>query len=521
MLIIFMRKIQLKERIMNMLRLQKKLKSAGIISALTAIFMIIVWSATACQPTPKEAIVQNKGDDDLKNAIAQTAAPTAEITQPEQAAATATEEPKIIVQDVSSNASNTVTVDINAEVINRQPQNIPVAKIASAPYTNEELLHMIDVFFGNAELFTRDMTKEDYDRFILEKQFQMTDKDELQAYADIREITDLSVAKRKLEEVIERLKGERSKAPDERKPTDIETAMNSKLGLNHLVKTREGFWGSVDGNIMTAFNDGLHYYISRDLAGPQYIEPERDDEEFLNAKQIAIDMVAQMGIDNVVFADAYLQEDVVATDSGPQKNGRVYYVFCFDTAIGNSVMDNTGTFTVAPALVDMSGKDGFEDVPAPHYDKIIPYDSLQVWVEGDKVVQFSHRYPIEVTQIINDNVDIAIDYTQATELAKKFAYTAYIDPYGLTAEIKLDISRIELVLLRIKEKDTRDDIVVPVWNFCGTYRFKHSDGDYVDPDTDEDGWAVREGVKEFADVLITVNALDGTIVNTAQGYWRY
>ena len=495
---------------------RRKSKPAGYIFALAAIFIITGCLAAACQPTPKQAIVQNKGDDDLKNAIAQTAEPTAEMTQ--QPAATATAEPKIIVRDVSSNASNTVILDIDAEVINRQPQNIPVAKIVSAPYTDEEWLHMVDVFFGNTELFTRDMTKEDYDLFILEKQFQMNNEEELKAYADIREIKDLSVAKSNLEKVIERLKGERSDAPDERIPTDIETARNSDWGLNLLVKTREGFLGNVNGTLMTAFNDGLSYYRSRDWASPQYIEPDRGDEEFLNAKQTAVDMVAQMGIDNVAFTDAYVQDDVAFTDSGPQRNGRVYYVFCFDTIIGNSVMDSTKAFTVAPALVDMSGKDGFENVEAPHYDKMIPYDRLEVWVEGDTVVQFGHRYPVEVTQIINDNVDIAIDYTQAIELAKQFAYTAYIDPYGFTAETKLDISRIELALIRIKEKDTRDDIVVPVWNFCGTYRFKHSDSEYVDPETDEDGWAVREGIKEFADVLITINALDGTVVNTFMGY---
>jgi hypothetical protein len=167
----------------------------------------------------------------------------------------------------------------------------------------------------------------------------------------------------------------------------------------------------------------------------------------------------------------------------------------------------------------MSGKDGYEDVPEAQYDKVLSYSRLEVWVEGDKIVQFKHHSPIEVTQVVNDNVEIAIDYAQAVELAKQYAYTAYIDPYQLSVAFKLDINRIELVLIRIKEKDTGNDIVVPVWNFCGEYRFKRNpDEDYQDPYLDEEGWAVREGIEEFADVLITVNALDGTIVNTSQGY---
>jgi hypothetical protein len=504
--------------VMNIPR--KKSKPAVTVLALIAILIVIGCLAAACQPTPKEAIVQNKGDDDLKNAIAQTAEPTEQISQTEQPAATATAEPKIIVRDVSSNASNTVTVDIDAEVINRQPQNIPVAKIVPSSYTQEEWLHMVDVFFGNKELYTSKMTKEDYDQYIVKLRYRLTNDEELlkSDYADAGGITDIADIRAHYQEHLEKVIEKREDAPDERQRTDYETAVNSGGGLDVLVKTREGFWGNVRSSFMTAFNDGDYYYRSRDWCMPEYISPDYSDTDFLEAKQKAINIVAEMGIDNYVFSDAYFQEDHAHTSDGMQWYGTKYFVFCFDAIIGNSAMDATKAFTVAPSLVDMSGKDGFEDVEAPHYDKMIPYDRLEVWVEGDKVVQFSHRYPIEVTQIINDNVDIAIDYTQAIELAKKFAYTAYIDPRGFNVQAKLDISRIELALIRIKEKDTRDDIVVPVWNFCGTYRFKHSDSEYVDPETDEDGWAVREGIKEFADVLITINALDGTIVNTARGY---
>ena len=84
---------------------------------------------------------------------------------------------------------------------------------------------------------------------------------------------------------------------------------------------------------------------------------------------------------------------------------------------------------------------------------------------------------------------------------------------------KLDINRIELVLIRIKEKDTRDDIVVPVWSFCGSYSRK------VNPENknslaraDENGWLTDEGVEGSGDVLITINALDGTVIDLSHGY---
>lgn len=486
------------------------------------VFPIMIMTAaalifSACQPTPKKLVVQNKADDDLKNAIEQTAAPTEQIN--EQAQPTETVKPQIIVQDTSSNASNTVTVEIDAEVINNQPDNIPVAKIKPSSYTKDEILHMIEVFFGNTELYSRKSTKEDYDYSILQKQYQMNDSEQLQAYADIREITDLSVAKENIQAAIDRAIESRSNAPEEREIIDFDTAINSDRGLNLFVKTREGFLGNVRATIMTAFNDDNNYYMSRSLEDFEYIDSEYDNQEFLDAKQMAVNMVADMKIGNVLFGDAYIAKDFFSTDSGPYWNGREYYVFCFDTMIGGSVVDNTRTWVTPPALVDMSGKDGYEDVPAPHYDKVIQYDRLEVWVEGDKIVQFKHRYPIEVTEIVNDNVAIAVDYPEAIELAKQFAYAAFIDPRGNSVESKLDIYKIELVLVRIKEKDTGNDIVVPVWNFCGAWLRKVNPEHEIEISfADENGWLTTRGVEGASDVLITVNALDGSIIDMFNGY---
>ena len=104
-------------------------------------------------PRREELIVQNKGDDDLQNAIEQTATPTEQINEPVQP--TETVKPQIIVEDISSNASNTVTVEINAEVINNQPDNIPVVKIAPKEFTEDEVKQMVQAFFGNTELYSR------------------------------------------------------------------------------------------------------------------------------------------------------------------------------------------------------------------------------------------------------------------------------------------------------------------------------------------------------------------------------
>jgi hypothetical protein len=504
-----------------MIKPQKESKSREFRIILLTIIMIIGCFTTACQPTPEGLIVQNKADDDLKNAIEQTAVPTEQPSEQVQPAETA--KPQIIVEDISSNASNTVHVNINAEVINNQPENISVAKITPKEFTEDEIKQMMQAFFGNTQLYSGDYTKEDYDEWILSKQLELNDEEKLKVYADDRNIEDLSEARNKLQEVIERLKRERQDAPDERAEADF-SELYSEHGFDLLIDTGKGFMGNVkagkDSALLTAFNDDNNYYMQRSLSHLEHIDSGCVENEFVNAKQMAIMLIEDMGIDGVAFGDAYISKDYTFSNNDePHWNGREYYVFCFDAVVGGSVIDGNKSWVTPPALEDMSGKDGYEDVAPVHYDKMIPYERMEVWVEGDEIVQFKHRYPIEVTEIVNDNVAIAIDYPEAIEFAKQFAYTAFIDPRENFLECKLDINRIELVLVRIKEKDTRGDIVVPVWSFCGSYSRK------VNPKNkntlaiaDENGWITDQGIEGFGDVLITINALDGTVIDLVHGY---
>ena len=56
---------------------------------------------------------------------------------------------------------------------------------------------------------------------------------------------------------------------------------------------------------------------------------------------MAIQLVADMGINGVIFGDAYTSKDYTFSDNDgmPHWNGREYYVFCFDAIVGGSVMD--------------------------------------------------------------------------------------------------------------------------------------------------------------------------------------
>ena len=187
------------------------------------------------------------------------------------------------MEDVSSNASNTVTVEINAEVINNQPDNIPVVKIAPKEFTEDEVKQMVQSFFGNMQLYSREYTKEDYDSWILSKQLELNDEDKLKKYASDRNIADLGKARNQLQETIERLKRERQDAPDIRDEADY-SDLYSEHGLNLLADTGKGFLGNVKAGknsvLLTAFNDDNNYFMSRSLSHLEHIDAQYNENEF-------------------------------------------------------------------------------------------------------------------------------------------------------------------------------------------------------------------------------------------------
>ena len=474
-----------------------------------ALLIIIMILMSACQPTPEGLIVQNKADDDLQEAIAQTATPIPDdvnasdgnvISETASAIqhATRSKEPIDYIEDKSSNASNTVTVEIDADVINSQPDNIPVAKIAPKELTEDEVKQMVQAFFGNSQLYSRDLTKEDYDEWILSKQLELNDEEKLKVYAADRNIEDLSEARNQIQEAIDRMKRERQSASDSRVTADY-SELYSEHGFDLFIDTRRGFLGNVlaskDRVIITAFNDDNSYYLERDYISDTSIDLNSTDSQFQEAKQMANDLISEINVDSVL-GDVYLVDDYDYI-GGPN---RQFYVFCFEMVINKTSIEHV-----------------LESGALTYYEYEIPreHTRLEVWIEDDQFVQLRYRMPMDITEVLNDNVAISIDYNQAIEFAKKYAYVNYVDTYGNFSEAKLNVTKIELIMVRTKEKENGDYIIVPAWNFSGTLSRKWKE---QRSDADENGWSTIKGTYGYGDSLIVINALDGTTISLEHGY---
>lgn len=147
-------KSNLKERVLQMLKPQKKLKSAGIVSVLTAIIMIIGCFTTACQPKPDNTVEYDNSDNSpaaAQNNEEQAPEEGTPSSEPE-ADFTQYEAPETFAKTYEKN-SLLITVNAQVEV----PEVPKLYKVKLTPYElDQEFADMfLDYFIGDAPMYMR------------------------------------------------------------------------------------------------------------------------------------------------------------------------------------------------------------------------------------------------------------------------------------------------------------------------------------------------------------------------------
>ena len=86
-----------------------------------------------------------------------------------------------------------------------------------------------------------------------------------------------------------------------------------------------------------------------------------------------------------------------------------------------------------------------------------------------------------------------------------------VDQYnGFDTRMDVDITKVSLSLMRIRDKGSLQGTIVPVWDFWGT-------SDWYDAEPNAYGYQEKGMNYEFQPML-TLNAVDGTVVNRQLGY---
>jgi hypothetical protein len=146
-------------------------------------------------------------------------------------------------------------------------------------------------------------------------------------------------------------------------------------------------------------------------------------------------------------------------------------------------------------------------IEGEEYGKEWTYESAYIAVDDKGIADFSWEGPLEVKEVMTDNTKILpwpdIESVFKKMMVVKNAEYESIDGYS---SVSFDIKHASLSLQRVMERDSfTTGLLVPAWNFYGTTTY-----------------AEKEGRSEVIDSgfkpLISINAIDGSVVDVDKGY---
>ncbi|MBR3037458.1 MAG: hypothetical protein IKI52_02025, partial [Clostridia bacterium] len=144
------------------------------------------------------------------------------------------------------------------------------------------------------------------------------------------------------------------------------------------------------------------------------------------------------------------------------------------------------------------------------------YENMSFWMTRDGIVNFEWHAPVKVCDTVVENATL-LPFEKIMErylwiVNTKFAADINLKnpdlKYGATTKNRYDIDRIELTLQRIQEPNEWDSaLFVPVWNFYG-----------VNTRTEVEDYEEYEIVEYCCNCMISINAIDGSIIDRNKGY---
>ena len=558
-------KNNIRKRVMNMINPQRKLKSAGFISLLTAAVLIIGCFTTACRPTPDTPVVVNKNDGKLEEMIGQEN-PAAETEQKETEIS--------LVEKVFKCKDDKVTVNINAQV--ELPSSVyPVVKIAPKDITVDFVKGAVEVLMEGKAVFepVNQATKAEIQEEITKLQATLADPENSNSDGlksgdpkAVAEVTEM------FKQRIEIYKSMLQNAPEsvERRPAVIEfkpykyyadqaryqenktqwQASNDPEAKQLLDKYENkqkmvleadldnGYKGTItaenyssDGLCSNKFTfrkttelyGGDDVELNLRMASGEYqqnaVETTLSTEQ---AHQMAYDLMNRLNIDDMVITHTFINT-----------SSNMYPI----NAMGEPMIDeSTGKAVRVPEdeikrlgyhlylqreYNGIAAKDSVIDAPmleeayGPTYMK----ERIEITISGDEITLFLWESPSQIVEVENQNVQMLTLDEAVNKFEKQMSLeynmhklSRYSPDNPDYDEIisrmeygRVDITEIELCMIRIPIKNQIGIYrMIPAWKFYGDegVSFKDSDAGFINQ-------LGNNGLTTYQ----VINAVDGSIIN--------
>lgn len=407
-----------------------------------------------------------------------------------------------------------VTVHADATVTLPQASAIPTATVQRRFFTQEEADRLREAFTKGNPFYEDQITKQDLQP-TLERYYAME-------RGDIPIELDRGNTREVLEDYIENMKAAIEKAPDEsdRVPADTTLRPDPRGTFDEKLIG----WSEVDGNQVY-----IHIYNDSDFGITTLAIAYREGYGYTNGcYSVDYDDVEVPPELSMTEADAIAMGDALMTSLGQESmvcqqikpvvyssgdEGKYYSTFHGEPSVLDSGYEMHYVRTVNGFPIAYTGRGG-SSTPDNEDIECWAYEEMTVYAAKDGIVYFYWMNPY--TEPVVQTPDTALmDFGDIQDIfAKMIMVTneelkAQNTASGFVCQRNMDVYDVQLHLMRIRDKyNTTEGTLVPVWDFYGNNKLQAVDRSYSK-------YVYEDGYDE---IVLTVNAVDGTIIDRDLGY---
>jgi len=396
-----------------------------------------------------------------------------------------------------------VQVYANAEIVVPEIDKLPIARVAWRSFTEQDVEQAYEAFMKESmPVEEGGIWPKFYYQRILDGLLEQKRLGRLDKYETMDDLDD----------AIREVEAQVAAAPEEVTPFTPDMSFDEN-GIARILS----LWDNNDASdlMVNNFSDGRGddvYYLrdmfnrtefARQIAagdGPTSIytlvaaqeatvnPPKVSAQEALaTAKQAITDL----GLEDFVYAGNRLAPLFDRLDSESDSIDSSAYEFFFVRQVNGVGMTYTNDVSALAPSTDASGSMPWM------------YERVRIFVDDDGIYACIWAGPSSVTEILDSDADLLpfeeIAYLFEDTITQKFA-----EHFGETVEkIEVHINRVQLGLARVTEDGNKDGgLLIPVWDFFGWY---------------DEGHGYPMGLDGY-ESLLTINAIDGSIVDRSRGY---
>ena len=457
------------------------------------LIIVMALSITACQETPEEVIVVKK---DMERMIeqAQTMPDTSENGQ---SLKDKTHADNSVSYELSE---DNVSIKVDAPVTIPGGTQMSIVRVTPGDFTQEQVSAIWNTLIVNTEMFSTsdEMTKSEIESAIISAK-----------------------------EFIAKAENEEAKARYNAQLSFFESIYNAAPEQREAVKA--------DGTLGTLYmrsygsSDKTEYigFQAQDESGAVHFVVSNSYEDETGYHDATLSYTRGMsgfsgdGAPTIERYDLEITDDSVpeqAAELGsPQSAAEQVQVFFnntnipFDIAFATLNYDGSSwyyLFHCTRVIGDIPSAfimgESYYEGGSAEYAKTWTHETLTISIDSAGIRNLQWEAPVEITESVVENSSL-IAFSDVQKIFDEMMMVTYGFQAHEAESLAIEVSDIRLEMLRIIEPNAADSgLLVPAWNFYGTRTIKYIDG--------------AENATSSNMILLSVNAIDGTIIDLSKGY---